>query len=112
MLWCLQSGNLWTCYCFYIENAMIEKYAEIGKKSEIKSKAFIGKYSVIQSNVIVGESAVIHKYAEIPKDSNVDAMEVVIRTPSSYDLYRNCDLNVSSDRYDLHEALRLFSDPQ
>lgn len=71
----------------------------IGHSAEIMRKAYIGKRSIVRSHALVGEMAVIFNKIEIPNYSVVEPMEVVIRQPSSYDLYRNCELDVSSERF-------------
>ncbi|XP_055302034.1 acyl-[acyl-carrier-protein]--UDP-N-acetylglucosamine O-acyltransferase-like [Sitodiplosis mosellana] len=68
----------------------LDQYALVGLSVKVAPKAYIGMFSSIQPNAIVNALAVIHKFVEIPSGATVKYNEVVIRTPSSYELYQRC----------------------
>lgn len=49
----------------------------------------------------MGESVVIHKNVKIPKAAKIKANEVVVITPSSFDLYQICERHVTDDEYEM-----------
>lgn len=47
----------------------------------------------------MGESVVIHKNVKLPKAAKIKANEVVVITPSSFELYQICERHVTDDEY-------------
>lgn len=47
----------------------------------------------------MGESVVIYANVKLPHESNIKSKDSVIKTPSSFELYKICALHVSDDEY-------------
>lgn len=85
-------------HCKIGEAVNMNRFARIGNHVDITSRAYLGISSNVGSNVSIGYLAIIHDYARIPQGNQIQPAEVVIPTPSSIDLYRDCSKNVSSEQ--------------
>lgn len=45
----------------------------------------------------MGESVVIHENVKLPEATKIESHEIVIKRPSSYELYQLCTPNVSDE---------------
>ncbi|XP_055307080.1 UDP-3-O-acylglucosamine N-acyltransferase-like isoform X2 [Sitodiplosis mosellana] len=72
------------------DDSFIDEYASIGADVKVASKVYIGQFSSIQANAIIRELAIIHVCVKIPSGATVENNEVVIRSPSTYELYKKC----------------------
>lgn len=47
----------------------------------------------------MGESVVIHENVKLPKATKLESNQIVIQTPTSYDLYQICARHVTDEEY-------------
>ncbi|XP_055309837.1 putative uncharacterized protein DDB_G0267716 [Sitodiplosis mosellana] len=71
-------------------DSLIDEFSSIGSDAKIGPKVYIGKFASISANAIVNELAIVHKFVEIPNGYMIKNNEIVIRTPSTYELYQKC----------------------
>ncbi|XP_055310765.1 uncharacterized protein LOC129573771 [Sitodiplosis mosellana] len=72
------------------DDSLIDEFSSIGSDAKIGPKVYIGKFASISANAIVNKLAIVHKFVEIPNGYMIKNNEVVIRTPSTYELYQKC----------------------
>lgn len=70
------------------DNSILDKYSSIGNAAVVFPKSYIGMYSSVASHSI-GLSAVVLNHVKFL--NNVEKGGVIMRTPSSFELYRRCD---------------------
>lgn len=70
------------------DECFIDKNAEIGPSAKVSRNAYIGNSTEIMVNV--GKSAIIHNHVKILEGEHIKANEIVIRSPSTYDLFLMC----------------------
>lgn len=83
------------------KNSILDRNVRIERNTKISANTYIGKYSSVGYRSTMGESVVIHKNVKLPKAAKIKANEVVIITPSSFDLYQICSRHVTDDEYEI-----------
>lgn len=67
------------------QQTVVDKGATIGANMTVSRFAFLGKVDA-HDNVFVGEKAIVEDGTFLPNNTNIQAMEVAIRAPTTLDL--------------------------
>lgn len=77
------------------ENAQIDSdcimgmYSTVGSSAKLERNVYVGDNCRIGSNSVIGQNSIIQPYAMIPDDGLVGANEIIIKTPTTAELYKN-----------------------
>lgn len=69
------------------DGCIVDKNAKINSESILGVNSYIGSSAVVGSNVKIRNNAVIQKMTFIPNNTQVDENDVIIKTPTTFDLY-------------------------
>lgn len=78
------------------DDCIIRMYSDIGAKAKILRRVYIGESCEIQTDATVHEAAVILDEVVIPKGATIQRNQIIIKTPASEDLYKDCDWNINA----------------
>lgn len=92
------------------DSICLDRNVRIDRNTIISANTYVGKQSTIGLKSTIGESVVIYANVKLPHSANIKSNEIVILTPSSYDLFRICARQVTDDEYEFM-ALILHSFP-
>ncbi|XP_031631909.1 uncharacterized protein LOC116346130 isoform X2 [Contarinia nasturtii] len=68
--------------------SVLDRYSKLSSGAKLDPYVYLGQYSSVDGNI--PNSVVIHEYVTIPRDSVIVPREVIIRSPSSLQLYQQC----------------------
>lgn len=83
---------------FFWENYSISgRNVRIDRNTKISANTYIGKYSTIGLSTSMGESVIIYGNVKLPNAAKIKSNEIIIKTPTSFELYAMCERHVTDN---------------
>lgn len=77
--------------------SILDRNVRIERNTKIRANTYIGRYSSVGSSSTMGESVVIYENVKLPHSAKIKSKEIVMETPSSFELYKICARHVTDN---------------